>query len=95
MESTIQKYKSALDLLDSFLSSLSNLSDPQESISTFALIAAKMETLIKEIDSINYLVHPNSCPPEDPDLCNLNINASAPSVLTDQTDPRVGILDSI
>ena len=41
-----------------------------ESLSTFALIAAKMETLIKEIDTLNYLVHPNTCPPDDPDLCN-------------------------
>jgi hypothetical protein len=54
-----------------------------------------METLIKEIDSINYLVHPNSCPPEDPDLCNLNINASAQSILKDQADPGAGILDAI
>jgi hypothetical protein len=70
MEGTIQKYKSTLDLLNSFVASLETLSNPQESLSSFALIAAKMETLIKEIDTLNYLVHPNTCPPEDPDLCN-------------------------
>lgn len=69
MDKLIQKYKSTLDLLNSFLSSLENI-DPQESLSTFALITAKIESLIKEIDTVNYLVHPNTCPAEDPDLCN-------------------------
>ena len=70
MENLIQKYKSTLDLLTSFLSSIEISPDPSNFLSTFALITAKMESLIKEIETFNYFIHPNTCPIEDPDICN-------------------------
>ena len=73
MENLIQKYKSTLDLLNSLYHSVTISPDHQQSVSTFALVSAKMESLIKDIKTFNYFIHPNTCPIEDPDLCKINV----------------------